>query len=78
MNHHVHLRNVLRDLTSDDFKMFGMNRLAYVTETNHPDKSDDKVYEVRAADGTIMVTFDDPNQAQDVLKEYDLSAMPVH
>jgi hypothetical protein len=78
MSHHVQLRNILKDLSADDFKMFGMDRLAYVTEADHPEKVEDKVYEVRAADGSIMVTFDDPTQAQEVLKEYDLSAMPIH
>ena len=65
----------LRHMSPGDLLALGMADVAYVRPTQANDES---VYQICAADGTVLATLDDYQHALSTIGYNDLRAVPLH
>jgi|AntRauTorckE6833_2_1112554.scaffolds.fasta_scaffold72372_2 hypothetical protein len=63
------------DLTSQDFLAFGLEQIAYIKQKN---MNDEIIYNLHAADGTLLSTFESEEQAASGAMYNSLAAVIVH
>ena len=65
----------LKNLSSKDFKDFGIQDIAYVKTITVENQ---RAYSIHAADGTPLTIMDDFNSALIVARQNDLEPVTVH
>ena len=69
------VKTVLKNLSMQDFKDFGMQQIAYIRAV---DNDNNTIYSIRSADGEEISVMDTLDQAIIATRQNDLEPVTVH
>ena len=75
MNQTIDVRDLLKNLSKQDFQNLGLAQVAYVRPIMFENKT---AYAIHAADGSRLLVADTPNNAAIIIEQNDLEVTTVH